>query len=297
MISKIFIITADGELCYSKTFLSPHVVDNDIVNYLTTFNDFSRKLGGGKIKSLNFTNFKFVYSYDEQNFMYIMISGGGDQELELRSRLELLKQEFIKRYKFESSSWNKKIKNIKEFDEFTEKYIFIPPRILLIGEDGVGKTSILNLFPGDTVLELDDNFNEIIEKEVVLSNFEKLNEVIIREVNLQDIYENSNLYKPLLDSVEIICIITNSGAGNLSRTKNIYDRLKKRAIKADFYIIANFQDLKKSSFEPEAIRESFGLTTFGFSAVDKKAKEDIYIILNEMIQNSIIEKNRRIKVK
>ncbi|MFX1571456.1 MAG: hypothetical protein ACFFB0_01805 [Promethearchaeota archaeon] len=297
MISKIFIITAEGELCYSKTFMSPHVVDNDIVNYLTTFNDYSRKLGGGKIRSLNFTNFKFIYSYDEQNFMYILISGGGDQELELRNRLELLKREFIRRYKLKSFSWDKKIKIIKELDEFTEKHIFIPPRILLIGEEGVGKTSILNLFPGETVLELDDDFNEILEKKVVLSNFEKLNEVIIREVNLQDIYENSALYKPLLDSFDIICIVTNSGAGNLGRTKNIYDHLKRRAIKADFYIIANFQDLTKSSFEPEKITESFGLITFGFSAIDKKAKEEIYEIINKMIQNSIIEKSGRFKAK
>jgi len=283
MISKIFIISTDGELCYSKTLFDPHFVDNDIIEYLTVFNKIGRKLGGGHVRSLNFTNFSFVYSYDDQNNIYVMIIDSGDSEEEVRGKLEMLKNEFLRRYNLKSSNWTKKIKGIKELDEFIETQIYIPPKILLVGEDGVGKTTIMNLFPGETILELDSDMNEIIQKRVVLPNFFKINEAIFREVNFQDLIENSRIFSPLLDSADVICIITNSGAGNLSKTKNLYNQLKNRGIRADFYMIANFQDLKNSSFNPEEISESFGIKTFGFSAIDKNAKNRIYNIINEML--------------
>ena len=40
------------------------------------------------------------------------------------------------------------------------------PKMLLIGEEGVGKSTIMNLFPGETILELDDDLNEIIQKPI-----------------------------------------------------------------------------------------------------------------------------------
>ena len=291
MISKVLIIASDGELCYSKTLFESHFIDNDIVEYLSLFNKIGNKLGGGQVRSLNFTNFNFVYSYDDQNYIYVMITDSGDFEEEVRGKLEMLKMEFLQRY---NANWTKKIKNIKEFNKFIETQIYIPPKIWLVGENGVGKTTIMNLFPGETILELDDDLNEIIQKRVALPNSSKINEAIFREVSFQDLIMKTRIFSQVLKSVDVICIITNSGAGNLSKTKNLYDQLKNRVTRADFYIIANFQDLKNSSFKPEEISESFGIKTFGFSAIDKKAESRIYNIVNEMIEISLSVKNDRI---
>jgi GTPase SAR1 family protein len=219
-----------------------------------------------------------------------MITGSGDPEDEVRAKLHLLKKEFLRRYKLESYEWTSNMKKLKEFNKFTEKYIFIPPKILLIGEDGVGKTSMLDLFPGETILELDDDMNEVIQKKVSVSSFPSFSEVLIQEINSDDIIQNSKIYKPLLDSTDIICIVTNSGSGNLSRTKNMYSRLKGKVKKAVFYIIANFQDQKNSAFEPERISESFGLKTFGFSAINERAKDRINEIINNIIEITFSEK-------
>ena len=65
--------------------------------------------------------------------------------------------------------------------------------------------------------------------------------------------------------------------------------LQERVKKADFYIIANFQDLEKLSFEPEKIEELFGVKTYGFSAISDNANEEIYSILLEMLSKIISE--------
>jgi len=286
MISQIYIITKNGDLCYSKSFFKERLKDNDTINFLTSVHKTSKKIGGGNVRSLNFTNFNFVYSYDTRDYMYIIITDSNDNEEESRARLDLLKKEFCEKYPDVKEKWSTKTKHFEPFDEFIEKFILLPPKILLLGEDGVGKSTIMDLFPGETILELDNDMNEIVQKTVRLSNFEPINEVTIREIRLQDSVNNPQMYKPILDSADIICIITNSGAVNLSRTNNLYTRLKPRVKKADFYIIANFQDSRNSAFEPAKIKEAFGVKTFGFSAVQEDARENIYVIIKRMLEIS-----------
>jgi len=102
--------------------------------------------------------------------------------------------------------------------------------------------------------------------------------------------ERAKDYNSLLKTVNIICIVTNSGAGNLSRTMGLFNHLKDQVENADFYIIANFQDSVNSAFDPDKIHESFGIMTFGFSATQKDSREHIYMIIKRMLEISIIEK-------
>jgi len=156
----------------------------------------------------------------------------------------------------------------------------------LIGEDGVGKTTIMNLFPGDTIIELDNDMNETIQKSINLGYKDRIDVCILREINIQDLIDKPNIYNQVLDSADIICLVTNSGASNLTRTKKLFLLLKPMINKADFYVIANFQDVKIASFEPVKIEEFFALKTFGFTAVSNNAKDKIHSILTEMLNSS-----------
>ena len=295
MISKILIIMSGGILCFSKTFFGDDKVDDDLVSgFLTAISNIAKEIGGGEIESLNFRNFNFVYTHDDEELcMFIIVADIADPEEEVREKLELLKDEFIGRYHDDLKNWSCETKKFEPFNEFVEDNIFIPPKILLVGEEGVGKTSIINLFPGETILELDDDMNEIIQKLIPIPNFKRINEVILRAMDLKDLIVNSKIYRPILDSFDIICIVTNSGASNLGRTKRLYSQLVQKVKKADYYIIANFQDLTKTSYEPAKVEELFGVKTFGFSAIHESAKEKMYSIFNKMLFKSITDKIRR----
>ena len=77
-----------------------------------------------------------------------------------------MKKEFIKAYKPYLENWTGNVSVFQNFDEFIEENIFIPPKILLVGEKGVGKTTIMDLFPGETIIELDDDLVETIQKPI-----------------------------------------------------------------------------------------------------------------------------------
>lgn len=290
MISKVLIIRANGILCYSKTLFGSDQIDDDFVSgFLTTFLDIAQKIGGGEIRSLNFRNFNIIYSYDDEKFcIFILIADINDLEQELRENLELLKREFINRYRDDLMNWDSDIAKFEEFDNFVEKRIFIPPKILLVGEDGVGKTSILNLFPGDTVLELDNDMNESIQKSIFLHKKDRIIACILKEINIQDIFDKPNIYRQSLDSANIICLVTNSGASNLTRTKRLFSLLKPMVNSAFFYVIANFQDIKIASFDPVKIENFFALKTYSFSAISNNAKDKVVSIFNEMLNSSRI---------
>ncbi|MFX1567045.1 MAG: GTPase domain-containing protein [Promethearchaeota archaeon] len=297
MISNIYIITLDGVVRYFKSFYGADHINNDIVSFLTLITRVCKKIEGGYIRSLNFENFNFVYTYGRQDYVFIVTTDHYDPEDEVMYKLELVKEEFFKRFKNGLGTGNDQSPQIKDFGNFIENNIIIPPKILLAGEDGVGKSTIMNLFPGETVLEIDDEMNEIVEKTVKISNLEGINEFVIREINLVDLVENFSNYKPLIAKINIICIVTNSGAGNLSRTSNLYSRLKERVKNIDFYILANFQDSINSAFEPSKINESFGLKTFGFSAIQGNSRDQINQIIKNMLEISILKKSENFSIR
>lgn len=292
MISRIYIIAQGGILCYSKNYLCPSEVEDDLISgFLTAISGFAKEVKVGEIKSLNFKNFNFIYAYSSEfDCIFILVVDIEDLEDEAREKLELIKNEFINRYQKYLENWTGKTTVFEPFDEFVEEYIYIPPKILLVGETGVGKTTIMDLFPGDTILNIDDDMNEIIEKPVDITNLGNIKQFILKEIDLTELVNNSKLFKPILNVCDIICIITNSAASNLRRTKKLFSKLKKKVRKADFYIIANFQDLKETSFEPKEIEKIFGVPTYGFSAIQEDAAKNIYNIMNEILKNSIYNK-------
>lgn len=285
------IIKSSGILCYSKTFQGEDKIDDDFISgFLTAILDISQKIGGGEIRSLNFRNFNINYSYDDEKLcIFILVADINDPEEELSKKLELLKNEFIKQYRENLINWDGDISKFEKFDDFTEKNIYLPPKILFVGEDGVGKTTTLNLFPEELILELDDDLNEVMQKSINLSNFKRIKKCHLRELNIEELVNNPKGYTQILESANIICFVTNSCASNLGRTRNYFSLIEPKVERAEFYVIANFQDLKKLSFEPEKIEELFGIKTFGFSAISENAKEEIYSIIIEMLNKIIIE--------
>jgi signal recognition particle receptor subunit beta len=292
MISLILIITQGGILCYSKNFTEDLAVDNDLVSgFLTAMDSFAKEIKAGGIKSLNFRNFNFLYSYSEKyDTIFILAINKDDPENEAREELETIKEEFLKRYADNLTNWTCEVSIFEEFDEFVEENIFIPFRIILTGEIGVGKTTIMDLFPGETVLKIDDDLNEIVEKTLDVHNLPQVKKIKIREIDLTDLVQNSKIYRDWLDYADAIIVVSNSRATNLGRTFKDFNILKEKVNGVNFYHIANFQDQEEATFRPEKIEETFGVKTYGFSTVSDHAKEKLYKIMQLILNNTLAQK-------
>ncbi|MFX1468550.1 MAG: hypothetical protein ACFFB8_07780, partial [Promethearchaeota archaeon] len=146
---------------------------------------------------------------------------------------------------------------------------------MLTGEEGVGKLTILNLFPGENILEIDLDLNEILKKPIDLIELKGIEQLILKVIELKELISNLKSYKKLLQSINIICVVTNSTLTNVEKSQKLLSKLKQEIQNVDYYIIANFQDRKGTVIEIEKIEEIFGEKTFGFSAVQKDSKDEM----------------------
>ncbi|MFX1307598.1 MAG: hypothetical protein ACFFDG_12370, partial [Promethearchaeota archaeon] len=146
---------------------------------------------------------------------------------------------------------------------------------MLTGEEGVGKLTILNLFPGENILEIDLDLNEILKKTIDIIELKEIEQFILKVIELKELINNLKSYKKLLQSINIICVVTNSTLTNVEKSQNLLLKLKQEIQNVDYYIIANFQDRKGKVIEIEKIEEIFGEKTFGFSAVQKDSKDEM----------------------
>lgn len=160
-------------------------------------------------------------------------------------------------------------------------------RILITGERGVGKTTIMNLLSGETILMLDDDLNEIVQKSIEL---EGLGKAILIELRLEELVNNSKGYKDLLETTDTVIIITNSATSNLQSTYRLYSELKQKVEISNFYIFANFQDKEKTAIEKEKIEEMFCEKTIALSAVKPESKDVVISVIEEISKTVILRK-------
>ncbi|MHA2290165.1 MAG: TIR domain-containing protein [Promethearchaeota archaeon] len=163
-----------------------------------------------------------------------------------------------------------------------------PIRILLTGEKGVGKTTIMNLLPGETILKIDDDLNEIIQNTVEL---EGIGKTIFMEIRLDELVYNSQSYKNLLENSNTVIVITKSSISNLQSTYQLFTELKKKVNVSNFYIFANFQDKEKTAIEKEKIKEMFGEKTVTLSAIDTESKNVVVEVIEEISNTEILRKD------
>ncbi len=291
MIYKIFVIV-QTKLCYSKSFSKQGASDDDLVSgFLAAFSDFAQEITAGEIKSFKFKNYNYIYEYDKDiNAMFVVIVDIDDLEEEVSQKVILLKTEFLNRFKKDLIDWNGNITIFRTFDDFVDTHLLIPPKVLITGIKGVGKTTIMNLFPGETIVDVDESMEEVIQKLIIVKGLSNVKKFILREIDLNDLILKPKFYSPYLNAVNIVCVVTSSTSNNLGKTKELFDRLKAFAKKPDFYIISSFQDLGPRAFDPEKIRDIFGVKTFPFSAIEKGSQLQIFRIMQEILKESFADK-------
>ncbi|MFW9825592.1 MAG: hypothetical protein ACFFE4_21800 [Candidatus Thorarchaeota archaeon] len=297
MILKVFIIAPGGILCCSIEYFGEMDVDIEIVSgFLTGISDFASEIKGGKVRTLNFRNYKVVYSYStEFGFKFVLIIEKDDIEEEAKLQLELLKNEFIKRYRAILPNWNDNISLFNDFKEFIAENIYIPPKILVTGEKGTGKTSILELLSGESILDIDDDLNEILKKKVDLNETGYIKHVLLYEIDIEKLIININPFRTLFESTDVVLVITNSAGSNLGRTSDFVSKLRAKYNNKDFYIIANFQDMTEVAFKPSEIEEQFKLKTYGLTAIEEESRSIIMEILKDIIKKLVNKKKTCLK--
>lgn len=142
----------------------------------------------------------------------------------------------------------------------------------MIGEGGVGKTSLLSLLQG----------REIPKKRVPTVGLEVEDSVLNeKKVSIWDLGGQKRfkfMWKDFLRGAGLAVLVCDSTEEGVKRTKDIYDRFE-RSLGTKIIAIANKQDLPEAMTAQEVQTRLGGLKTYGMTAIYPEFRQRIKEIL------------------
>ena len=140
----------------------------------------------------------------------------------------------------------------------------------LIGYPGVGKSTLVKLLTGDKNLKTD--YNPTIGLDFGTASLTDNCQLSLWDIAGQQQFEF--LWDSFLRGSGLICIVTDSSADNVKKTKQILNKYKNLE-GAKIIAIANKQDTE-GALDPKEIEKYFGVKTIGIVAVDQKNKRQLF---------------------
>ncbi len=150
--------------------------------------------------------------------------------------------------------------------------IHIKNKIAIIGESGVGKSSLLKLLSGE---EVSNERSPTIGLNINTRILGSYGKVSIWDFGGQNRFRF--MWKDFLRGAGLAVLVTDSTEKNISKCKEIFERFS-RHIRAKIIVIANKQDLPNVLTEDE-VEKRLGVKTYGMSAIRPELRQRMKAIL------------------
>jgi small GTP-binding protein len=167
---------------------------------------------------------------------------------------------------------------LKVFEKTVDKILIPYLKTVILGDGGVGKTTLLKLIMGENT-----NSTYIPTVGVEVKEFDdavKNTNIIFWDFSGQPHFRK--LWKTFLEGTDIAILVTDSTPKNIEETKRIYHVIKEEKPDLNFILIANKQDLPGAT-PPETIGSYIGLKAHGVVAIDPNYRKKILEILKEKV--------------
>lgn len=236
-----------------------------------------------RVACVNLEKLKFFYSI----FKDIIVVLCTDQNEDIKNandKLIKLQEEFIKLFstlpKEESKPEEPETEDhpLKVFEKTVDKILIPYLKTVILGDGGVGKTTLLKLIMGENT---NSTYIPTVGVEV-----KELNDTV-KDVNLifwdfsgQPHFRK--LWKTFLEGTDIALLVTDSTPKNVEETKKIYHLIKEEKPELNLILIANKQDLP-GAMPPEDIGKYVGIKAHGLVAINPNYRKKILEILKEKV--------------
>ncbi|TXT59498.1 MAG: Small GTP-binding domain protein [Promethearchaeota archaeon] len=149
-------------------------------------------------------------------------------------------------------------------------------KICMLGEGGVGKTSLVSLLQGKEILKKRDPTVGLEIDDTMLNGCSK---VAIWDLGGQERFRF--LWKDFLKGSGLSVLVTDSTEENVKKTKEIYERFSNH-IGSKVIAIANKQDLP-GALSAEDVQKKLGIKTYEMCALRKELQSKLKKILENEI--------------
>ncbi|MEM3466558.1 MAG: ADP-ribosylation factor-like protein [Candidatus Jordarchaeales archaeon] len=280
MIWDIYVITSSGICLFHKSYHKQWIDESIISGFLTAFASFIKSFDSEEeIESVVMRNIKFVYSsYDE--LLFIICADKNERDELLKKKLKMLRDSFLSLFSKEIKKWDGDISVFKRFESIADDIMKSHIKIALIGKDGVGKTSLLNLIMGENV---GGNYTptmliDIKEYEMPVFNVK----LIFWDIGGQEKFRP--FWEKLTKDADIILFVCESTPKGVYEARELFQQISKFLNPTKIILVANKQDLP-NAIPPEKISEIFGIKAHGMVAVAPHYRQRILELLEDSLSD------------
>lgn len=287
LIYGLFIFDRTGKNFFQKFYGSSNVeVEQKLLRQfakeLTTITYSLNR--SDRIACVNLEKLNFFYSISK-DIISVLCTDQNEDIKAANDKLIKVQEEFIKLFnslpKEESKPGSEpKTENhpLKTFEKTVDKILFPFLKTVILGDGGVGKTTLLKLILGE---DTDSSYIPTVGVEVKeFDDAVKNMNLIFWDFSGQPHFRK--LWKTFLEGTDMTILVTDSTPRNIEETKKIFHAIKEEKPELNFILIANKQDLPDAT-PPETIGKYLGIKAYGLVAIDPNYRKKILEILKEKI--------------
>ncbi|MFX1566226.1 MAG: ADP-ribosylation factor-like protein [Promethearchaeota archaeon] len=280
VVTSVFIIDARDEIVVEKHFWKMKVNVKEVQNFAYRIKEAQDTLIEviGPIKYMGTPLGRGVV---------VLVADVGFDDYTLREKLDRVTYEFRRVISYEA-----------EYEDFMAKledYIVSPFKVIILGYDGVGKTTLKRLlsglspthtpirpvsFPGLGGGPYYPEGTKRADTDFAIRSSGPY-EITVWDWSGQDRFRR--LWELFLRGSHIMLLVTDSTLQNVLNSKNIIDLIRRKDIKPQLLAIANKQDLP-GALSPQLVERILGIKTYGMVAIDPDNREKGLDIIKEVLK-------------
>ena len=277
MIHNVFILTTAGQRVFHRQYWSIDITNEIIQEFLVTLSALQAEIGPNVDLPIHVSQTKFLYSAIGDQLFLTFAVDSSDDEASIRELLKRTQQLLLGKYRHEVESYlaNPEQKSFEGFASELDDVIVTMLKICLLGQGGVGKSTMLKLLTGAAI--------DGIYVPTVAVDVEKLQgvrfgpyELVVWDFAGQERFRS--LWGYYLRNADAVLLVTDSTLKNVLATRDILEVVRKNASSAIVWAIANKQDLP-GALSAKLVQRILGVQTYWLVAIDPRYREVLFKVL------------------
>ncbi len=273
-----------ASVIFRKQYWRVTLDDKQISEFLRAYKEFMSHVQSTDIPALpiHIRGAKYIFS-NIDDLLLVFISHMQDEDNRVSEKVKTALRMLVGKYGTDQTKEIGTSDNPQPIEELIDNYIMSKLKVSLVGEGGVGKTTLLRLLKGSAPpTEYVPTIALSIEQ-IEATRYGTYS-IILWDFAGQERFRR--LWTIYFRGSDIVFIITDSTLNNVIATKEILDVIRKDAPGVPVWAIANKQDLE-GALSPELVERILGIPAFGMVAIDQTRKEEMLQILLDAVDRYI----------
>ncbi len=279
MIHNVFIMTRDGRIAFHRQYWSVDISAEDRQEFLATYKHFEKELGSSVDLPIHVKNTKFLYADAGTHLLLVFAVDISDEDEKVKDTLKKTRELLIEQFGNEIDSYiQSPVPQGQAFQGFAKELdnvIVTMLKICLLGQGGVGKSTMLKLLTADSI---PGEYYPTIAVDIETLQGVRFGpyELAVWDFAGQDRFRS--LWNYYLRNADAVLLVTDSTLKNVLETRDILEIVRKNAPSSIAWAIANKQDLP-GALAPKLVQRILGVQAYGLVAIDPRYREVLYKII------------------